>query len=103
MSVWLIILGMVVVTFSVRLSVIMVLRDATLPPRLSRALRFVPTAALTAILVPEVVMPGGTIDLTSGNPRLIAGTIAALVAWCTHNTLLSIAAGMLLLWGLMWL
>ena len=46
-------------------------------------------------------MPGGTLDLTLGNPRLIAGVIAALVAWRTHNTLLSIAAGMILLWVLL--
>lgn len=101
MSTWLIIAGMVVVTFSVRLSVIALLRRAELPDRLARALRFVPPAALTAILVPEVVMPAGTLDLTPGNPRLLAAVVAALVAWRTRNTLLSIAVGMVLLWILM--
>lgn len=101
MSTWLIIAGMVVVTFSVRLSVIALLRRAELPDRLARALRFVPPAALTAILVPEVVMPAGALDLTPGNPRLLAAVVAALVAWRTRNTLLSIAVGMVLLWILM--
>ena len=33
-----------------------------LPQRLFRALRFVPPAVLTAIIVPGVLMPGGTLD-----------------------------------------
>ena len=32
------------------------------------------------------------------NPRLLAGIIAALVAWRTRNTMLTILAGMAALW-----
>jgi len=46
MAQWLTILGMVVVTYSVRLSVIALLGDAQMPGALRRALRYVPPAAL---------------------------------------------------------
>jgi len=98
--VWLVILGMTVVTFLPRLSVIALLRREALPPALARALRFVPPAALSAIIFPALVMPDGTPDLSPGNARLLAGLVAVVVAWWSRNTLLTIAVGMLLLWAL---
>jgi branched-subunit amino acid transport protein len=69
-----------------------------LPPLLQRALRFVPAAALTAIITPELLIRDGAIFLSPMNARLIAGVIAMVVAWRTKNTLLTIAAGMIALW-----
>lgn len=97
---WLIIAGMVLVTYSVRLSVIVLLRGAEMPPSLTRALRFAPTAALSAIVLPELVSPNGAVDLSPDNVRLVAGVIAAVVAWTTRRTLLPIAVGMVALWVL---
>lgn len=97
---WLIIAGMVLVTYSVRLSVIVLLRGAEMPPSLTRALRFAPTAALSAIVLPELVSPNGAVDLSPDNVRLMAGVIAAVVAWTTRRTLLPIAVGMVALWVL---
>jgi len=98
MSLWLIIFGMMAVTYSVRLSVIALLGDTTLPDVVNRALRFVPPVALSAIIFPELLLPNDSFDLSAGNERLLAGIIAALVAWYSRNTLLSIAVGMVLLW-----
>jgi branched-subunit amino acid transport protein len=39
-------------------------------------------------------------DLSLGNLRLLAGVLAALVAWRTKSVLLSIAAGLGALWVL---
>jgi branched-subunit amino acid transport protein len=98
MGTWLIILGMMVVTFSVRLSVIALLGDTQLPESLNRALRFVPPAALSAIIFPALFMPDDRFDVSLSNERLLAGAAAALIAWKSKNTLFSIAAGMVLLW-----
>jgi branched-subunit amino acid transport protein len=59
-----------------------------------RALGFVPVAVLTAIVLPELVMPGGMVDVSPGNTRLIAGMVAVLIAWHTRSLLLTIVAGM---------
>jgi branched-subunit amino acid transport protein len=57
----------------------------------------VPPAALTAIILPEMLTPGGTIDISFGNLRLIAGLLAIIVAWRTKNILLTILIGMVAL------
>jgi len=100
MTLWLIILGMVAVTFTVRLSVIALLGDTRLPDGVNRALRFVPPAALSAIVFPAVFMPGGSLDVSPDNTRLLAGVVAALVAWRTKSALLAIGIGMVLRWVL---
>lgn len=102
MTAWLTILGMVAVTYSARLSVIALLGEAALSPAVRCALRYVPPAALSAIVFPAVFMPDGSFDLSPGNEHLIAGGVAALVAWRARSTLLSIAVGMVALWVLGW-
>lgn len=86
------------ITFAIRLSFIVGLGRLTLPPLLNRALRYVPPAVLTAIIVPEIVRPGGVFDLSAGNGRIAAGIVAAVIAWRTKNALLTVGAGMVILW-----
>jgi branched-subunit amino acid transport protein len=100
MNYWLIILAMGLVTFSIRLLPIALLGRVEIPIVVQRALRFVPPAVLSAIVAPELLMPGGEFNLSLGNARLIAGIIAMIVAWRTKNVLLTIAAGMIALWVL---
>ena len=95
---WLTLAGMGVITFCIRLSMIGLLGDAPIPPLVRRALRFVPPAVLSAIIFPELLRPAGEFDVTFGNFRLLAGLLAALVAWRTKNVLLTIAVGMAALW-----
>jgi branched-subunit amino acid transport protein len=85
-------------TFATRLSFIAILHRVEMPPILKRALRYVPPAVLSAIVFTEVLVRDGKTDLGPGNFRLLAGAIAALVAWRTRNVLLTIATGMAALW-----
>jgi branched-subunit amino acid transport protein len=98
MNLWLIIIGMGLVTFAVRLLPIILLERIEIPIIVQRALRFVPPAVLSAIIFPELLQPKGTFDLSLTNVRLLAGVIAALVAWRTKNVIWTIAAGMIALW-----
>lgn len=100
MNYWLIILAMGVVTFGIRLLPIVLLGRIEIPLVVQRALRFVPPAVLSAIVAPELLMPGGQVDISLGNARLIAGVLATVVAWRTKNVLLTIAVGMIALWVL---
>jgi branched-subunit amino acid transport protein len=46
------------------------------------ALRFAPACALTALVLPEIVAPGGMLDVSLGNSRWPAALIAAVyLAW----------------------
>lgn len=99
MTLWLTVLCMGLVTFAIRLAPILALERFPIPPRLRQALRFVPAAVLSAIIFPELLRPGnGSLDISLGNLRLIAGLLAILVAWRTRNVLLTIAVGMGVLW-----
>jgi branched-subunit amino acid transport protein len=99
----LMIAGMTLVTFGVRYPVLALVSKVTLPPAVMDALKFIPTAVLTAIIVPAVIMPAGAIDLSLSNAYLVAAVASALLAWRTRNLLLTIVLGMLIFMGVRWL
>ena len=99
-NIWVLMVVIGALTFLTRLSFIALAGRWDAPPLFSSALRFVPVAILTAIVVPELVMHTGTLDLSLTNPRLLAGLLAILVAWRTRNTVLTIVIGMTLFWVL---
>lgn len=98
MITWFTIIGMGLITYAIRLTPILLLERFELSPALRQALKFVPVAVLTAIIVPELVMPGGGVEVSLGNGRLLAGLLAIFVAWRTKNVLWTIAVGMAALW-----
>jgi len=98
MNVWLTILCAGVITFAIRLSLIALMGRVEVAPLVQRALRFVPPAVLSAIIFPELLWHSGQLDVSPGNTRLLAGVLAALVAWRTKNVLLTIGVGMAALW-----
>ena len=103
MSIWLVILLGGILTYGIRLSFIALFGRMDIPPWLQTSLRFVPVAVLSALVFPELLLPGGTLDISLDNNRLIAGIIAILVAWRTRSMLLTILAGMGSLLLLQWL
>lgn len=88
--------GMAAVTLLIRYPVMALVSRVQLPETLTRALRYVPIAVLTAIIVPSTVAPAGQSDFAQTNAYLWVGLIAALIAWRTRNLLLTIVAGMLI-------
>ena len=96
-NIWLVLLLGGLLTFAMRYSFIYLLGRFAIPETMRRALRFVPPAVLTAIVVPELVIQSGQMDISLTNFRLLAGVVAVLVAWKTKNTLLTILTGMFIL------
>jgi branched-subunit amino acid transport protein len=101
MTLWLVMTCAGVVTFAIRYSFIGAAGRIDAPDWFVRMLRFVPVAALSALVWPDLLLADGTISFAG--PRLVAGLIAAAIAWRTRNILLTIASGMLALWLLQWL
>ena len=94
MSLWLVIIIAGLVTFGTRLSFILVLDRFNLPHWFRRGLHFVPVAVLSALVLPELTSPNGSLFLSWHNAQLPAGAVAILVAWRTKSVLLTILAGM---------
>jgi len=97
MNIWLVFLLGGLLTFGMRFVFIYLLGRFEIPQTMRRALRFVPPAVLSAIVIPELLVRSGEIDLSLMNFRLLAGIAAVLTAWRTKNTLLTILAGMVVL------
>jgi branched-subunit amino acid transport protein len=99
---WLLILGIGVATYAIRLSFVTFFGKKEFPPFIMRMLRFVPMAVLSAIIWPQLFLVNNRLDLSPGNARWIAGILAGVIAWRTRNVLLTIVAGMVALWILQW-
>jgi branched-subunit amino acid transport protein len=63
-------------------------------------LLYVPASVLAALTLPAVVYPGAHADFTLNNPQIPAAIVAAVVAWKTRNTALTLVAGMGALWAI---
>lgn len=96
----LLILGMALVTFGARYPVLVLVGKMPLPQPVLRALKYVPTAVLTAIIAPAVLMPQNGLFISLRNEYLVAALLASLVAWRSRNVLITILVGMaaLLIW-----
>ena len=98
LALWLAIAGAGAVTFALRLSFIALLGRTGTPHSFGRALRFVPAAVLTAVVIPLLFYEDGALEVSLGNERLLAGLVAALIAWRTRSVLFTLGGGMATLW-----
>jgi branched-subunit amino acid transport protein len=103
MITWLTIIIAGVLTYATRLSFIIFYGKIKMPAMVEQTLKIVPPAVLTAIFFPELLLKNGDLYISLGNARLLAGTLAILVAWRTKNVTYTIVIGMLSLWILQFL
>jgi len=90
----LLIAGMFAVTFSVRYLPLLMSGRIEFPASLERALRFVPVAVLTALIMPMILLPDGQWQVSVANPYLVASLVAVVVAAWRKNLLLTIVVGL---------
>jgi branched-subunit amino acid transport protein len=95
------ILGMAGVTYLIRYIMVPLSGRVTFSFRVERALRYVPVAVLSAIIVPAVLAPNGpTLQLGFHNAYLVGAVAACAVSALRKNLLLTIVVSMavFLLW-----
>ncbi len=91
---WLMILGMMVVTFGIRYVLFALADHVKIPALIESSLRFIPPAVLIAITVPAVLLPNGKWHLSWTNPYLVSAAIATGAGILTKKLLLTIAVGL---------
>jgi branched-subunit amino acid transport protein len=104
-TIWLVIVAAGGGTLALRLSFILLFgRIDTVPPRVVGVLRFVPAAVLAALVAPAIVAlstaVGDPVGLAFDPAKVVAGAVAAVVAWRTESVLYTIGVGMGVLWTL---
>ena len=94
MTLWLTLIIIGLLTYAIRLSFILFFSKMDIPSLLQRAFRFVPVSVLSAIIFPALFLPKGILAFSFSNARLLAGSIAVVVAWRTKNVLATLLVGM---------
>ena len=83
---------MAMTTVGTRGSFILLGEKGRLPPALQRALRYAPAAALSALVMPDLLLDGSAVSLL--NPKLAAGLVVIGVALRWRNPWLPFILGM---------
>jgi branched-subunit amino acid transport protein len=100
MEVWLLILGMALITFAIRYS-LFAFPDLRFPPLVRQGLHYVPTAVLSAIVLPGMLIPDGQQwAFNSENAYLLAGVVTIAIAAFTRHLLATIGGGLLVFFAL---
>ncbi len=99
---WILIFGMLAITFATRYS-LFAFPDLRFPPLVRQGLHYVPSAVLTAIVVPGMLMPDGRHwALSLDNSYLLAGLVTIGIAALTRHLLATIGGGLLVFFMLRW-
>jgi branched-subunit amino acid transport protein len=97
LKLWAVIFAVGALNYASRLSFIAFFSRREMPALLARALRYVPAAMLTALVLPMVVdvTPQG---IDAHAPKVIAAVVATVVAWHKLGTLWTLGVGMGCVW-----
>jgi len=101
-QIWLLIAGMGIGTYLIRLSFLGLIGDRELHPFVLRCLRYVPVAVLPGLVAPLVVWPAAT----EGQPdlaRMLAAAAALMIGAATRSMIAAILGGMAVLYLGLWL
>jgi branched-subunit amino acid transport protein len=98
LEIYLIIFCAALAAFAVRYLPMKVLERQRLAPWLERSLRYVPAATLAGFVFPALFLQNQKLALTLSNDRLIAGILAAIIAYYTRNVLVTVVSGLVVLW-----
>lgn len=90
---WMAVLAMSLATYLSRSVTLAFFPDLPLPRLLRQGLPYVPVGVLAALVVPELLTPGGQALLPWANPNLLAGIVATVTALRTRSVPLTMLTG----------
>jgi branched-subunit amino acid transport protein len=95
LTIWIIIVGLTLVTVATRSAFLVLGERFRLPERVQHGLRYAPGCALVGLIAPELVLADGSLALSLSNPRLVAGIAAGAMMLWTRSMIAAMAVGML--------
>ena len=98
----LIIAGMAAATFFTRFACLALFSRNGVPGWMGKWLKHVPTAILTALIAPALLMPQGNLDISTGNHYLLAGCVAAVTAYKSRSVIATMTLGLAVMFALRW-
>ena len=92
--IWFLIIGSGLITFGMRFLFLSPAMPRPLPEWAEAAIRLVPVAVLSTIIISEVFISDGTLTPLENNPRVMAAILAGIIAFWTKSVLLTLAGGL---------
>jgi branched-subunit amino acid transport protein len=96
--IWIIMIVTGLLNFAMRISMFSGLFQGTIAPSLRSVLRFVPIAVLSAVIAAAVFIDPASGAASVHFPKVLAATLAAIVAWITQSVMATIAVGLSTIW-----
>lgn len=93
LSLTLIVIGMFVVTFSIRFVLFASAQKAAMPTWLESGLKYVPVSVLTAIIAPMSLTDASGINIAFSNPWFVGALVTLVVGVLLKRQLLTISVG----------
>lgn len=93
--IWAVVVGMAVANFTVRIVPVAILSRLRLPRPVERWLSYIPVSVMAALVVGEVLRPGGRWSSPIENPYLLAAVPTALIYHRWRSFLGATVAGVL--------
>lgn len=93
--IWIGLVGLMLMTLLTRCGVLLLPRPISLTPRLQRALRFAPMAAIAAVIVPSVLAQpsaAGWLDLL--HPKTLSALTCLLAWWWSRQMAVCLLSGL---------
>ena len=100
MNDWILIFFCGLITFLTRFSMIALLKKEMFNNRIREVLSYVPSAIFPAIIFPAIFFDSDSIIQLEDNPKILAAIIATIVGIFSKNIVLTIFAGLIAYWSL---
>ena len=97
-TIWVVILGLALGTYLIRLSFLGLIGNRPLPPAMLRLLRYTPMAVIPGLVAPLLLWPAAT-DGAPDLARLVAAVAAVAAGVATRSVIWAIIAGAFVLYA----
>lgn len=94
LSIWIVIVGLTLVTIGTRSFFLVLGSRFPLPERVQHALRYAPVCALVALVAPELFIQQDTVAVSLANFKLAAGGAAVIAMLVSRSMIVTMAIGM---------
>ncbi len=100
MKIWILIMGMAIVTYLPRMMPLLIFSKNNLPPWLESWLKYIPVGIFSALVFPGIFIRNQTFSMTINNIELISSIFVFAIALKTRSLGLSVIVGIISYWVL---
>lgn len=98
MKIWILIIGMGIVTYLPRMMPLLIFSKKNIPPWLESWFKFIPVGIFSALVFPNIFIRNQMFSMTINNIELISSILVFAIAFKTRSLGLSVIVGIISYW-----